>query len=121
MTKTIAVERIGIGARMSQVNIARGETIYLAGQVAKTTAGGTVHAQMTEILANIDTHLAAAGSTKENILQATILLTDMAGFDEMNSVWDAWVAPGQAPGRACFQAPLNRPGLDVEVIVVAAR
>ncbi|MTH80004.1 RidA family protein [Paracoccus aestuariivivens] len=121
MTNPSAVERLGVGPRMSQVNIARGETIYLAGQVAKTAAGAPVREQMAEILANIDTHLAAAGSTKENILQATILLTDMAGFDEMNTIWDAWVAPGQAPGRACFQAPLNRPGLDVEVIVVAAR
>jgi enamine deaminase RidA (YjgF/YER057c/UK114 family) len=106
---------------MSQVNIGGGEMIYLAGQVAKATAGKSFKEQTTEILENIDAHLAAAGSRKENILQATILLTDMAGFDEMNSVWDAWVPEGNAPGRACFQSQLNRAGLDVEIIVVATR
>ncbi len=45
----------------------------------------------------------------------------MASFDEMNTVWDAWVAPGQAPGRACYEAKLNREALGVEIIVVAAQ
>ena len=45
----------------------------------------------------------------------------MADFDEMNAVWDAWVPEGNTPGRACYQAKLNRAALGVEVIVTAAR
>ncbi|HEY0212436.1 MAG TPA: RidA family protein [Paenirhodobacter sp.] len=118
---TAPIERIAPGPRMTQISIHGGETIYLAGQVAKTTVGASVQAQTAEILANIDTHLATAGSGKDRILSAQILLTDMATFDEMNAAWDAWVVPGQAPGRACYQTALNRPGLDVEIIIVAAR
>lgn len=122
MTLQNPIERIGPGPRMTQISIHGGETIYLAGQVAKASAGLSVREQTIEILANIDAHLAAAGSSKERILQATILLTDMAsGFEQMNAVWDAWVAPGQAPGRACFESKLNRAGLDVELIIIAAR
>ena len=116
----MSVQRIGTAARMTQINV-HANTVYLARQVAKTTAGESVAAQTREILQRIDAHLAEAGSSKEKILSATILLTDMASFDEMNTVWDAWVAPGQAPGRACYEARLNREALGVEIIVVAAQ
>jgi enamine deaminase RidA (YjgF/YER057c/UK114 family) len=39
----------------------------------------------------------------------------------MNEVWDAWVAPGNAPARATVEAKLARPGLKVEIMVQAAR
>ncbi len=44
----------------------------------------------------------------------------MAHFDAMNAVWDAWVPEGNAPARACGEAKLARPDLQVEIIVVAA-
>ena len=121
MTTPAPIERYGIGPRMSQISIHSGETVYLAGQVAKAKAGASIREQTEEILANIDAHLASVGSSKERLLQATILLSDMADFDEMNAVWDAWVPEGNTPGRACYQAKLNRAALGVEVIVTAAR
>jgi len=121
MSNSTSIKRLGIGPRMSQVSLHGGETVYLAGQVAKVAAGGTIHAQMREILDNVDAHLASVGSDKSRILQATILLSDMADFDEMNSVWDEWVPQGHTPGRACYQAMLNRKELGVEVILIAAR
>jgi enamine deaminase RidA (YjgF/YER057c/UK114 family) len=39
----------------------------------------------------------------------------------MNGVWDAWVAEGATPARACIEAKLARPELLVEIRVVAAR
>ncbi len=57
---------------MSQV-IIHGDTVYLAGQVANKTAGGTVTEQTREILARIDQLLAEAGTDKSNVLQASIL------------------------------------------------
>lgn len=121
MSTITPVERHGIGPRMSQVSIHGGETVYLAGQVAKETAGASIREQTAEILANVEKHLVAAGSSKARMLQATILLSDMADFDEMNAVWDSWVPEGHTPGRACYEAKLNRPALGVEVIVIAAR
>ena len=105
---------------MSQVVI-HGDTVYLAGQVANKTAGGTVTEQTREILARIDQLLAEAGTDKSNVLQATIWLTDMATYAEMNQVWDAWVTPEQTPTRACIGAGLAGPAYSVEIRVVAAR
>ncbi|EDQ03118.1 hypothetical protein DSM14862_03596 (plasmid) [Sulfitobacter indolifex] len=54
------------------------------------------------------------------MLQAVIWLADMADFDEMNDVWDAWVPEGAAPTRACGEAKLADANLRVEIIVTAA-
>jgi len=45
----------------------------------------------------------------------------MAHFAEMNTVWDTWVSPGNAPARATVEAKLASPDYKVEIMVVAAR
>ena len=112
----MAIQRIGIGKRMSDIVVYNG-TIYLSGQVG---AGDSVAAQTKDILATIDALLAKAGSSKANILQAIIWLDDMANFAEMNSVWDAWVDPANPPARATGEAKLATPQYKVEIIVTAA-
>lgn len=113
----MTITRHETGPRMSQLVI-HGNTAYLAGQVG--TPGGSVTEQTREILANIDRLLATAGSDKTRILQATIWLADMADYNEMNAVWDSWVAAGHAPARATGESRLAAPGYRVEIIVVAA-
>jgi enamine deaminase RidA (YjgF/YER057c/UK114 family) len=112
----MSIKRIKIGPRMSQA-VVHGSTVYLAGQVGQ---GATVGEQTADILKNIDALLAEAGSSKINLLSATIWLTDMTNFAEMNAVWDAWVAPGHTPGRACVEAKLAAPQYWVEIAVIAA-
>jgi enamine deaminase RidA (YjgF/YER057c/UK114 family) len=113
------ISRIETGARMSQA-LVHGNTVYLAGQVAADTAAD-VAGQTRQILAAIDRLLAAAGTDKKHLLSATIYLADMSTFGEMNSVWDAWVAPGHSPARATVGAPLAGSQYRVEIVVVAAR
>ena len=112
------IQRMEIGARMSEVAVQNG-TIYLAGQVA-SDARADIQGQTRQILAEIDTWLARAGSDKSKILMAQIFLTDLADFAGMNEVWDAWVVPGQTPPRATVQAALAKPGWKIEVVVTAA-
>jgi enamine deaminase RidA (YjgF/YER057c/UK114 family) len=111
------IERSHTGTRMSQI-VKHGDTIYLAGQVG--TAGASVAQQTQDCLDKIDALLAEAGSDNTLILQCVIWLADMADFEEMNGVWDAWVPEGHAPARACGEAKLARPDLLVELIVTAA-
>lgn len=114
-------QRLHVGARMSQVVI-HGDTVYLAGQVALGAPGASVEAQTRDILGRIDTLLGEAGTNKSRVLSATIWLTDMGAFDELNGVWDAWVDPNNSPARACVQSPaLAAPQFTVEIAVIAAR
>lgn len=114
----MTITRHHTNQRMSQI-VTHGDTVYLAGQVG--TAGDSVADQTRQCLEKVDALLAEAGTDKTKILQATIWLADMADFSEMNGVWDAWVADGHAPARACGEAKLARPDFTVEVIVVAAK
>ena len=79
----------------------------------------SVRSQTEQILAKIDRLLGEAGSDKSKILSATIWLADIRRFDEMNEVWDAWVAPGDPPARATVEALLARPANLVEIMVIA--
>ncbi len=105
--------------RMSRV-VVHGETIYLCGQVARDDTAG-IKGQTQTTLEKIEDLLKSVGSDKGHLLTVTIYLTDMALFQEMNEVWDAWVMPGRAPARACVEATLARPELLVEMSVIAAR
>jgi enamine deaminase RidA (YjgF/YER057c/UK114 family) len=116
----MTIQRFDTGPRMSQV-VVHGDTIYLAGVVANTAAGKSVTEQTKEVLSIIDGHLAKAGSDKSKLLSATIYLTDMDTFAEMNAVWDGWVSPGNTPARATVQARLAAPRYNVEIMVTAAR
>jgi enamine deaminase RidA (YjgF/YER057c/UK114 family) len=114
------VERHDIGPRMSKA-VVHGDTVYLAGITADKARGKSVTEQTREILSLIDGFLAKAGTDKTKLLSANIWLTDMATFQEMNAVWDAWVAPGNTPARATVEAKLAASGLSVEIMVQAAR
>jgi enamine deaminase RidA (YjgF/YER057c/UK114 family) len=116
----MTIQRFDSGPRMSQV-VVHGDTIYLAGVVASEAAGESVTKQTQEVLSIIDGHLAKAGSDKSKLLTATIYLTDMKNFAEMNAVWDGWVSAGNTPARATVEARLAAPQYNVEIMVTAAR
>jgi enamine deaminase RidA (YjgF/YER057c/UK114 family) len=113
----MTIQRLGASRRMSEAVI-HGDTVYLAGQVGE---GATVAEQTRDALREVEGLLVEAGSDKSRILSATIWLADMADFDEMNSVWDAWVDGKDPPARATGEARLAAPQYKVEVIVIAAR
>ena len=114
------IERHETEPRMSKAVI-HGDTVYLAGIVADNPKGKSMAEQTSNILAQIDGFLALAGTNKTKLLSANIWITDMAHFGDMNSVWDAWVSPGNTPARATVEAKLASPDYKVEIMVVAAR
>lgn len=114
----MSIQRLHVAKRYSEVVIHNG-TIYLAGQLADEF-DGDIHEQTRQTLANIDKMLAEAGSDKSKILSLTIFLKDMADYDGLNAEYDAWVADGHAPARACVEAKMYKPEVLVEMCVVAA-
>ncbi len=114
------IERHDVGPRMSKC-VVHGDTVYLAGIVADNPKGKSVAEQAKDIVGQIDGLLTKAGTDKTKLLSANIWLADMANFAEMNSVWDAWVSPGNTPARATVEAKLATPDYKVEIMVVAAK
>ena len=114
-----AITRIDTNERMSQCVI-HGNTVYTAGQVAFDAPGASIAEQTKNILDRIDHYLEQAGTDKSKLLSATVWLSDINDFNEMNSVWDAWVSDGNQPARACVESKLAAPQFNVEIGVIAA-
>ena len=114
----MSINRLHSGPRMSQV-VVHGDTVYLAGQVAQGAPGASVGEQTADVLRRIDELLAEAGTDKSKLLSATIWITNMDTFNEMNEVWDAWIDPANPPARACVEARLAAPQYAVEIGIVA--
>ena len=113
------ITRLHVGKRLSEVAI-HNNTIYLAGQIAEDTTQGIV-GQTREVLGHVDRLLAEAGSDKGAILMCQIYVKTIADFAGMNSVYDEWVAEGNAPPRATVEAKLANPAGLVEIVITAAQ
>ncbi|MCA8879153.1 MAG: RidA family protein [Rhodobacteraceae bacterium] len=113
----MSIQRLNPGPRMSQA-VRLGEIAFLAGQVPDDLAAD-IGVQTEQVLAKIEAVLAELGSGKADILSVQVWLADMADFQGMNAVWDAWVDPANPPARATGEVALARPGMRVEMIAVA--
>ncbi len=112
----LKIERYEGTGRMSRA-VVHNNTMYLCGQTSRAEGAA---AQTAEILKKIEDLLLDYGSDKQHILSATIYLKDIALFNEMNSVWDAWIENGHEPARACVEAKMAAPELLIEVSIIAA-
>ena len=112
------IKHIKPGPRLSGATVHNG-IVYVSGQVPETPYVD-VATQTKEILAKIDKLLAEAGTDKSKLLNASIWLSDVATFDEMNKPWEEWIAPGPAPARATVEARIANPKWRVEIAVIAA-
>lgn len=113
----MSIQRHGTTRRYSD-SVVHQSTVYLVEVPAEER--GDIASQTQSLLAGVDRLLAQAGSDKARLLMVTVYLADMADYDGMNTVWDAWVPLGCAPTRACVQARLAKPGWRVEMAIVAA-
>ena len=84
-----------------------GSTLYISGQLPINPATGElvtgdISAQTHQVMQNLAAIVAAAGSSMENVLKATILLTDLAHFTAVNEAYATYF-PSDPPARICYQ------------------
>ncbi len=95
-----------------------GGVAYLAGltpdDLSRDIAGQTV-----EALASVDRALELVGSDKSRLLRTEVWIADMADFEAMNQVYQAWLDPQNIPPRVCTQAALWDERCRVEIMVTA--
>jgi enamine deaminase RidA (YjgF/YER057c/UK114 family) len=114
------VQRFENNGRLSRAVVC-GDKVYLGAQMPDDLSGGIVD-QTRQVLAKVDEVLRWAGTSKAYLLSVTVLLKDLADFEGMNSVWDAWVDRERPPARCSFgNAAIGgpAPGYRVEMTAVA--
>jgi enamine deaminase RidA (YjgF/YER057c/UK114 family) len=103
---------------ISQV-VVHANVAYLAG-ITPDPIVGDIKTQTARVLRRVDQLLELAGTDKSKLLSAQVWIADMRLFEDHNSVWNAWVDPINPPVRACVTADFWRPGMLVEIMVIAA-
>ncbi|WP_202623350.1 Rid family detoxifying hydrolase [Alkalibacterium sp. MB6] len=103
--------------------VVHGSTIYVSGQLpidAKEgrITGTTIKEQTEQSLKNIQYILAEHAMDLSNVLKATVLLSDINDFSEMNEVYDQYFSRPY-PARAAYAVKDLPQGALVEIEVIA--
>lgn len=80
--------------------------------------GETIQEQTAQALRNISAILAAAGSSLDRALSATVILADEDDFAGMNEEWLRWF-PVDPPARQGAKLPVRVPGLRISIAMIA--
>lgn len=107
----------------SQAIQADGGAINVSGQIpidpiTGVFAGESIEEQTAQCLKNIAAILAEAGTSMADVVETTVMLTDMEEFAAMNEVYaDFFSEP--FPARAAFQVAALPKGAKIEIKCVA--
>ena len=84
------------------------------------TTNVLANGQTKNILKKVDELLEQAGTSKSNLLHASIWVKDIAkDFQDMNAAWIEWIDKDNKPARATVEANMARPAILVEIQVTA--
>jgi len=99
-----------------------GPFVFTAGQVGAEPSDGAladgVAAQADRALRNLAAVLAAAGSSLDRVVKATIFLTDMGDFQAVNEVYARHLSP-PFPARSTIAVKALPKGALVEIEMIA--
>lgn len=107
----------------SQAVAAEGLSINVSGQLpidpaTGEFAGDDIASQTRQSLANVKNILTEAGASMADVVETTVLLTDIAEFGAMNEVYAEFFSE-PFPARAAFQVVALPKGAKVEIKAVA--
>jgi 2-iminobutanoate/2-iminopropanoate deaminase len=102
-----------------------GDTLYLSGQIALDPATnkvikGHIKEEAKMVMDYLASVLKAADMTFENVVKATIFLTDMNDFVHVNEVYASYFTVDY-PARATIQAPRLPKDANVEISMEAKK
>jgi len=101
-----------------------GKLVFVSGQAGRDPAtgklaGDSVEVQTEQVLKNIATILAAAGSSMQHVIRCGVFLVDMKEFPKMNEVY-ARAFGSHRPARTTVEVSrLPGEGLRVEIDAIA--
>ena len=101
-----------------------GNTLYVSGQIPVNPATGKfepeIKAQTTQVMENLKAILTEAGMDFSNVVKASIFISDMNNFAQINEVYGSYFT-SDFPARETVQVAKLPLAVDVEISVIAIK
>ena len=106
------------------VEVNRGKTVYIAGQVAFDASGAVVGkqdfiAQTRQVMENLKAALAAVGATFDNVVKVNTYVTDISQIQALREVRSAYFGANPPASTLVQVVALAHPDLMIEIEAVA--
>ena len=103
-----------------------GNTLYTSGQIAINPATGeiqlgTIKEETTLVMENMKAVLEAADMTFEDVVKASIFISDMANFSKINAVYGRYFNEETAPARETVEVANLPKYVHVEISMIAIK
>jgi len=104
--------------------ILTGNMLYTSGQIPLDPKTGelvmeNITQETTQVMENLKAVLTEAGMTFENVIKASIFITDMDDFGAINQVYGSYFDAATAPARETVQVARLPKDVNVEISVIA--
>lgn len=106
--------------------VLNGDMLYTSGQIAidpKTgeLVTGSIQEETELVMQNLKAILTEAGMTFENVLKASIFISDMHNFAQINEVYARYFDSETAPARETVEVANLPKFVNVEISVIASK
>ncbi len=103
-----------------------GNMLYTSGQIAINPITNelvleNIESETKQVMENLKAVLEAAEMTFENVIKASIFISDMNNFSKINSIYSAYFNEATAPARETVQVAGLPKNVNVEISVIAIR
>ena len=103
-----------------------GNTLYTSGQIALHPESGalvmdSIEVETTQVMKNLKAVLEAADMTFENVIKASIFISDMNSFAAINAVYAQYFEEATAPARETVEVANLPKFVNVEISVIAVK
>mgnify|MGYP005859922165 CR=1 FL=1 len=103
-----------------------GNTLYTSGQIAINPQTNdlvldTIENETTQVMNNLKAVLEAAHMTFENVVKASIFISDMNNFSKINAIYAKYFDEDTAPARETVEVANLPKFVNVEISVIAVK
>jgi 2-iminobutanoate/2-iminopropanoate deaminase len=103
-----------------------GNTLYTSGQIAINPESGAlvlenIQSETRQVMENMKQVLLAAEMTFENVIKASIFISDMHNFSEINAVYGTYFNDETAPARETVEVANLPKFVNVEISMIAVK
>jgi 2-iminobutanoate/2-iminopropanoate deaminase len=103
-----------------------GNTLYTSGQIALhpqtgELITGDIETETKQVMENMKAVLEAAEMDFENVIKATIFISDMNDFAAINTVYGSYLNEKTAPARETVQVAKLPKNVNVEISMIAVK